>query len=62
MRPCPAPVTDELYNAMRKVSSIDLLRLRGYIDLLRERVASFGPAERFQLQRIEGLERLAALR
>ena len=62
MRPCPASVTDELYNAMRKITSIDLVRLRGYVEQLRTRVASFGPAERFQLHRIEGLERLAALR
>jgi hypothetical protein len=61
-RPCPAPVIDELYNALRKVSAIDLVRLRAYAAHLREGQAALGPAERFLLQRIEGLERLAALR
>ncbi len=61
-RPCPAPVVDELYNAFRKVNAIDLARLRAYVAGLRERQASLGPAERFLLQRLEGLERLAALR
>jgi predicted component of type VI protein secretion system len=62
VRPCPAPVVDELYNAFRKVNAFDLGRLRGYVARLREKQASFGPAERFLLQRLEGLERLAALR
>lgn len=62
LRPCPAPVVDELYSAFRKVNAIDLARLRRYLGRLRDKQASFGPAERFLLQRIEGLERLAALR
>jgi predicted component of type VI protein secretion system len=61
-RPCPAMVIDELYNALRRVNAIDLGRLRGYVAKLRERLSSFGPADRFLFQRIEGLERLAALR
>jgi pSer/pThr/pTyr-binding forkhead associated (FHA) protein len=61
-RPCPAAVIDELYGALRKVSAIDLTRLRTYIAHLRERQMTLGPAEKFLLQRIEGLERLAALR
>jgi pSer/pThr/pTyr-binding forkhead associated (FHA) protein len=61
-RPCPAPVIDELYSAFRKVNGIDLGRLRGYVAHLRERQATLGPAEKFLLQRLEGLERLAALR
>ncbi len=61
-RMCPAPVIDELYNAMRKVTAIDLVRLRSYVEQLRQKVASYGPAERFLFQRLEGLERLAALR
>ena len=56
------PVVDELNNAFRKVNAIDLVRLRAYLAELREKQATFGPAERFLLQRIEGLERLAALR
>ena len=61
-RPCPAPVIDELYSAFRRVTSIDLVHLRDYIDDLRRRLPTFGPAERFLFQRLEGLERLAATR
>jgi pSer/pThr/pTyr-binding forkhead associated (FHA) protein len=61
-RPCPAPVIDELYIAMRKVATVDVNRLRDYLAQLREKLATFGPAERFLFQRLEGLERLAALR
>ena len=61
-RPCPAVVVDELYNAFRRVTSIDLVHLRDYIDDLRRRLPTFGPAERFLFQRLEGLERLAATR
>lgn len=61
-RPFPGHVIDELNNAVRKVSAIDLARLREYLAALHEKQASFGPAERFLLQRIEGLERLASLR
>ena len=61
-RPCPAAVIDELYIAMRKVATVDVTRLRDYLAQLREKLASFGPAERFLFQRLEGLERRAALR
>jgi hypothetical protein len=61
-RPCSAQVIDELYNAFRKVNAVDLARLRAYLAVLHEKQATFGPAERFLLQRIEGLERLAVLR
>jgi predicted component of type VI protein secretion system len=61
-RPCPASVIDELYIAMRKVATVDVNRLREYLAQLRTRLGSFGPAERFLFQRLEGLERLAALR
>jgi hypothetical protein len=61
-RPAPAAVIDELYSALRKVNAIDLARLRSYVAQLREKQTSLGPADRFLLQRIEGLERLAALR
>jgi hypothetical protein len=61
-RPCPATVIDELYIAMRKVATVDVNRLREYLAQLRAKLSSFGPAERFLFQRLEGLERLAALR
>jgi pSer/pThr/pTyr-binding forkhead associated (FHA) protein len=61
-RPPPAAVIDELYTAMRRVTAIDITRLRHYIEDLRGTISSFGPADRFLFQRLEGLERLAALR
>lgn len=61
-RPCSAQVIDELYNAFRKVNAVDLARFRAYLAVLHEKQSTFGPAERFLLQRIEGLERLAVLR
>ncbi len=61
-RPAPAPVIDELYNAFRKVTSVDLAKLREYVEMLRAQLPKFGPADRFLFQRIEGLERLAVLR
>lgn len=61
-RPCPSPVVDELHGAVRKVKAIDLTSLRAYVEMLQRDLATYGPAERFAVQRIEGLERLAALR
>lgn len=61
-RPAPANVIDELYNAMRKVTAVDLHRLRNYVAMLRQNLPRYGPAERFLFQRLEGLERLAGLR
>jgi hypothetical protein len=58
----PAAVIDELYAVVRKASSISLGGLRDYLALMRDQAASFSPTERFLLQRVEGLERLAALR
>jgi hypothetical protein len=62
MRPFPAPLVDELYTVLRKVGAINLGALRGYVEDLQNRSGSFGPAERFLLQRIEGLERLASVK
>ncbi len=59
-RPCPAPVVDELYTLLRKVKAVNLTVLRDYLDALRDLSGSFGPADRFLLSRIEGLEQLAA--
>jgi pSer/pThr/pTyr-binding forkhead associated (FHA) protein len=61
-RPCPATVIDELNVAVRRVSSIDSAALRAYLAALQGKQASLGPAERFLLQRLEGLERLVGLR
>lgn len=59
-RPAPAAIVDELYTMVRKVKSLDPKGLRAYLAVLRDVQSSFGPAERFVVQRIEGLERLIA--
>jgi hypothetical protein len=61
-RQLPALVVDHLYEVLRRASSINLNALRAYLDVLRASQASYGPSERFVLQRLEGLERIAALR
>jgi len=61
-RPCPGPVIDELNIAARRVTAIDGALLRAYLSVLHGKQATFGPADRFLLQRLEGLERLVALR
>ncbi len=62
VRPFPAPLVDELYTVLRKVGPINLGALRDYVEDLQNRSGAFGPAERFLLQRIEGLERLASVK
>lgn len=59
-KPLPAPVIDELFVVVRKVKAPDLGPLRAYLEELRHLSPSFGPAERFLVSRIEGLERLVA--
>jgi predicted component of type VI protein secretion system len=59
-RPAPAAIVDELYTMVRKVKNLDSKGLRAYLAALRDAHSSFGPAERFVVQRIEGLERLIA--
>jgi len=60
-RPLPGPVVDELYSVLRAVSGVDLTLLRNYVALLQALQHSFGPSERFLVQRIEGLERIVTL-
>ena len=57
-RPLPATIVDELYTVVRKVKSLEAKTLRAYLAVLKDVQASFGPAERFVVQRIDGLERL----
>jgi hypothetical protein len=59
-QPCPAEVVDELYGVVRKVNGINVKTLRAYLEILRELAKS--PAERFVLSRVEGLDRLIALK
>ncbi len=61
-RPLPGSVVDELYGLLRKTSGVNLAGVREYVAVLHSVQARFGPAERFLVQRIEGLERLASLR
>lgn len=58
---CPASVVDELYAVLPRVGQVDLGGLRSYIASLRRR-PHVGPAERFLVGRIEGLERVAAVK
>jgi predicted component of type VI protein secretion system len=60
--PLPAQIVDELYTVVRKVKNLDLPMLRAYLADLRGTAATLGPAQRFLVQRIEGLERLVSLR
>jgi len=59
-RTCAGHVVDELYTVLRKVKAVNLAVLRDYLEALREISANLGPADRFQLSRLDGLERLAA--
>jgi hypothetical protein len=61
-RVLPAAVIDELYTIVRKVKNLEPAGIRSYLDALREVAAGFGPADRFLVQRIEGLERQIALK
>jgi pSer/pThr/pTyr-binding forkhead associated (FHA) protein len=61
-RPLPVYVVDSLYEILRKISGVNLAALREYVATLRAVQHRLGPAEKFLVQRIEGLERLAALR
>ena len=58
----PATLIDELYRVVRKVKTIDMRALGTYTAALRAESSEFGPTERFLQQRIEGLERLSALK
>lgn len=57
----PAKLVDELYTVMRKVKSVDKALIASYTDKLRKN-DHLGPSERFIRQRIEGLERLGAMK
>jgi pSer/pThr/pTyr-binding forkhead associated (FHA) protein len=59
-RPCPVGIVDELYSLVRRVERVNLSALRTYIEVLRDTSGTLGPAERFLVSRIEGLERLVA--
>jgi hypothetical protein len=57
----PAKLVDELFTVMRKVKTVDKALIAGYTEKLRKN-DHLGPSERFIRQRIEGLERLGAMK
>lgn len=61
-RPLPGEVVDELYGLLRKTNGVNLAAVREYVAVLQSVQSRFGPAEKFLLGRIEGLERIASLR
>jgi pSer/pThr/pTyr-binding forkhead associated (FHA) protein len=56
----PLSLVDEMYVLLRRIRGLDLAVLRLYTEKLRERSDGLAPAERFVLQRLSGLERLAS--
>jgi hypothetical protein len=60
-QPMPLPIVDELYTLVARVRGLDRALLRDYLDSLRLVSDSLSPTERFVLQRLEGLERMARL-
>lgn len=61
-KPCTAELIDQLYDVLRKVKSPTLTALRAYLAVLRNESSDLGPAERFLVGRLEGLERVASAR
>jgi pSer/pThr/pTyr-binding forkhead associated (FHA) protein len=61
-RPLPIEFVDQMYAVVRRVDGINLVALRAYLSILHEQTTVYGPNERFAIQRLEGFERLAALK
>ena len=53
------PVVEQLFESVRVVDVLDFERLRRYLSQMQRNSAKLGPADRFLLRRLEGLERLA---
>jgi hypothetical protein len=56
-RMCSAAIVEELYSVSRRVRQANWAEFRLYLKALRELGAELGPADRFLLKRLEGLER-----
>ena len=54
----PGKLVDQLYDVVRKARGMQVSALRAYVAILEEHQTSFGPSDRFVLQRIAGLERV----
>ena len=61
-RPVPIEHVDQMYSVLRRLDAVNLTALRAYLSLLHDQTAVLGPNERFAIQRLEGFERLAALK
>jgi pSer/pThr/pTyr-binding forkhead associated (FHA) protein len=57
-KPLPAPIVDKLYDVVRRARGMNVVALRSYVASLQAEAPSLRPAERFVLQRLEGLERV----
>ena len=61
-RPLPIEFVDQMYALLRRVDAVNLTGLRAYLSILHAQATAYGPNERFAIQRLEGFERLAALK
>jgi len=61
-RPMPIELVDQMYAVLRRVDAVNLTALRAYLSILHAQTQAYAPAERFAIQRLEGLERLVALK
>jgi hypothetical protein len=61
-RPMPIELVDQMYAVLRRVDAVNLPALRAYLSVLHAQTQAFAPNERFAIQRLEGLERLVALK
>ena len=57
-RVLPAKIVDQLYDVVRRARGMSVSSLRAYVAMLEEQQTTLGPADRFVLQRIAGLERV----
>jgi len=61
-RPMPIEFVDQMYAVLRRVDAVNLTGLRAYLSILQVQAQAYAPNERFAIQRLEGLERLVALK
>ena len=61
-RPLPGPLVERLYDTLRNLSPINLGLFRRYLSVLRAIDPQLGPADRFLVRRIQGLEELLVSR
>jgi len=55
--PLPPAVIDELFTVVRKAKNYDIKLIRTYVTAMQKLSPQLGPADRFLVNRIEGLER-----